>query len=135
MIDIKNNIDNMWIYFPENENDILNEVSTLTSFQFYDRYLLELSAREFLDFFQYLCDYKINNEFDESHAISQLINYGFGYKSDKSHDNQPNDFSFFRDRVEKLKSEHFAERINSEKNKLGLNINCIRGGSGLHERL
>ena len=135
MIDIKNNIDNMWIYFPEHENDILNEVSTLTSFQFYDRYLLELSAREFLDFFQYLCDYKINNEFDESHAISQLINYGFGYNSDKSHDNQPNDFRFFRDRVEKLRSEHFAERINSEKNKLGLNINCIRGGSGLHERL
>lgn len=135
MIDIKNNIDNMWVYFPEHENEILNEVSMLTSFQFYDRYLLKLSAREFLDFFQYLCDYKINNEIDDSHAISQLINYAFGYDSDNSHDNRPNDFSFFRDRVEKLRSEHFAEKINSKKNKLGLNINCIRGGNGLHERL
>lgn len=135
MIDIKNNIDNMWVYFPEHENEILNEVSIFTSFQFYDRYLLELSAREFLDFFQYLCDYKINNEIDDSHAISQLINYGFGYDSDNSHDNRPNDFSFFRNRVEKLRSEHCVERINSEKKKLGLNINCIRGGNDLHERL
>lgn len=135
MIDIKNNINNMWVYFPEHENEILNEVSILTSFQFYDRYLLDLSAREFLDFFQYLFDYKVNNEIDDSHAISLLINYGFGYDSDNSHDNRPNDFSFFRDRVEKIRSEHFAERINSEKNKLGLNINCIRGGNGLHERL
>lgn len=135
MIDIKNNIDNMWVYFPEHENEILNEVSMLTSFQFYDRYLLKLSAREFLDFFQYLCDYKINDEIDDSHAISQLINYAFGYDSDNNHDNRPNDFSFFRDRVEKLRSEHFAEKINSEKNKLGLNINCIRGGNDLHERL
>lgn len=135
MIDIKNNIDNMWVYFPDHENEILNEVSMLTSFQFYDRYLLDLSAREFLDFFQYLFDYKVNNEIDDSHAISQLINYGFGYDLDNSHDNRPDDFSFFRDRVEKIRSEHFAERINSEKNKLGLNINCIRGGNGLHERL
>lgn len=135
MIDIKNNIDIMWIYFPEHENVILNEISMLTSFQFYDRYLMELSAREFLDFFQYLFDYKINNEIADSHAVSQLINYGFGYDSDNSHDNRPNNFNFIQDRVEKLRSEHIDERINSEKKQLGLNIICNAKKRGENERL
>ncbi len=80
MIDIKNNLEIMWVYFPDNENEILQELNESSAFKFYDRYLLELSASEFLDFFQYLSDYKIDNNLDDKHSISQLISYGFGQK-------------------------------------------------------
>lgn len=42
MIDIKNNLEIMWVYFPDNENEILQELNESSAFEFYDRYLLEL---------------------------------------------------------------------------------------------
>jgi len=81
MIDIKNNLEIMWIYFPENEHEILQELNESSAFDFYERYLLELSASEFLDFIQYLSDVKIDNDLDDKHSISQLISYSSGQKS------------------------------------------------------
>lgn len=62
MIDIKNNLEIMWIYFPENEHEILQELNESSAFDFYERYLLELSASEFLDFFQYLSAFCLNKD-------------------------------------------------------------------------
>ena len=35
MIDIKNNLEIMWIYFPENEHEILQELNESSAFEFY----------------------------------------------------------------------------------------------------
>lgn len=122
MIDIKTNIDTMWVYFPSNESEILNKLTELSPYQFYENYLLELSAREFQDFFQYLLDYKINNEITDEDSVSQLINYGFGQESTLNNDGTFTDFDFIRARVEDLRKKHLTEKINTEKKALGLKI-------------
>lgn len=122
MIDIKNNLEIMWIYFPENEHDILLELNESSAFEFYERYLLELSAREFLDFFQYLSDYKIDNNLDDKHSISKLISYGFGQKSTLDGEPQFENFQFIQSRVADLRSEHLTQRIKNEQEVLGTKI-------------
>ncbi|MGC0929499.1 hypothetical protein WKH10_00700 [Pantoea agglomerans] len=122
MIDIKNNLEIMWIYFPANENEILQELHKSSSFEFYERYLLELSAREFLDFFQYLLDYKIDNNLDDKHSISQLISYGFDQKSTLDGEPQFENFLSIQSRVADLRSEHLTQRIKNEQQLLGSNI-------------
>jgi len=122
MIDIKNNLDIMWVYFSEHESEILRELNELSSFQFYERYLLELSARGFHDFFQYLLDYKIDNELDDEDAISQLISYGLGQESTLDEGSQFENFDFIQSRVDELKNKHLTERINNEKELLGLKV-------------
>ncbi|MFB4410193.1 hypothetical protein [Pantoea sp. ANP04] len=122
MIDIKNNLEIMWIYFLENENEILQELHESSSFEFYERYLLELSAREFLDFFQYLLDYKIDNNLDDKHSISQLISYGFDQKSTLDGEPQFENFLSIQSRVADLRSEHLTQRIKNEQQLLGSNI-------------
>ncbi|MGC1063127.1 hypothetical protein WKH44_17670 [Pantoea agglomerans] len=122
MIDIKNNLEIMWIYFLENENEILQELHESSSFEFYERYLLELSAREFLDFFQYLLDYKIDNNLDDKHSISQLISYGFGQKSILDREPKFENFQSIQSRVADLRSEHLTQRIKNEQKGLGSKI-------------
>lgn len=122
MIDIKNNLEIMWIYFLENENEILQELHESSSFEFYERYLLELSAREFLDFFQYLLDYKIDNNLDDKHSISQLICYGFDQKSTLDGEPKFENFQSIQSRVADLRSEHLTQRIKNEQQLLGSNI-------------
>ncbi|MGC0936633.1 hypothetical protein WKG99_14410 [Pantoea agglomerans] len=122
MIDIKNNLEIMWIYFPANENEILHELHESSSFEFYERYLLELSAREFIDFFQYLLDYKIDNNLDDKHSISQLISYGFGQKSILDREPQFENFQSIQSRVADLRSEHLTQRIKNEQKGLGSKI-------------
>ncbi|RRZ87008.1 hypothetical protein [Erwinia sp. 198] len=122
MIDIKNNMEIMWIYFPENENEILQELNESSAFDFYERYLLELSASEFLDFFQYLLDYKIDNNFDDKHSISQLISYGFGQKPTLDGEPQFENFHSIQSRVADLRSEHLTQRIKNEQEVLGSKI-------------
>jgi len=119
MIDIKNNLEIMWIYFLENENEILQELHESSSFEFYERYLLELSAREFLDFFQYLLDYKIDNNLDDKHSISQLISYGFDQKSTLDGEPKFENFQSIQSRVADLRSEHLTQRIKNEQQLLG----------------
>lgn len=114
MIDIKNNLEIMWIYFPENEHEILQELNESSAFDFYERYLLELSASEFLDFFQYLSDFKIDNDLDDQHSISQLIIYGFGQKSTLDGESQFENFQSIQSRVADLRNEHLTQRIKNE---------------------
>lgn len=122
MIDIKNNIDIMWVYFPEHESELLHELNELSSFQFYECYLLELSARDLTDFFQYLSDYKIDNNLDDKHSISQLISYGFGQKSTLDEELQFENFQSIKSRVDDLRNEHLTQRIKKEKKLLGSKI-------------
>jgi len=122
MIDIKNNIDIMWVYFPEHESELLQELNELSSFQFYECYLLELSAREFLDFFQYLLNYKIDNNLDDKHSISQLISYGFGPKTTLDEELQFENFQSIKSRVADLRNEHLTQRIKKEQKVLGSKI-------------
>ncbi|MGC1147606.1 hypothetical protein WKH63_09435 [Pantoea agglomerans] len=122
MIDIKNNLEIMWVYFPDNENEILQELNESSAFEFYERYLLELSAREFIDFFQYLLDYKIDNNLDDKHSISQLISYGFGQKSILDREPQFENFQSIQSRVADLRSEHLTQRIKNEQKGLGSKI-------------
>ncbi|MDJ0091650.1 hypothetical protein [Pantoea allii] len=122
MIDIKKNLEIMWIYFPENEHEILQELNESSAFEFYERYLLELSAREFLDFFQYLSDYKIDNNLDDKHSISQLIIYGFGQKSTLDGEPQFENLQSIQSRVADLRNEHLTQRIKNEQEVLGAKI-------------
>jgi len=122
MIDIKNNLEIMWIYFPENENKILQELNELSAFDFYERYLLELSASEFLNFFQYLSDFKIDNDLDDKHSISQLISYSFVQKSTLDGELQFENFQYIELRVAELRSEHLTQRIKNEQEVLGSKI-------------
>lgn len=122
MIDIKNNLEIMWIYFPANENEILHELHESSSFEFYERYLLELLAREFIDFFQYLLDYKIDNNLDDKNSISQLISYGFGQKSILDREPQFENFQSIQSRVADLRSEHLTQRIKNKQKGLGSKI-------------
>lgn len=122
MIDIKNNIDIMWVYFPEHESELLQELNVLSSFQFYECYLLKLSARDLTDFFQYLSDYKIDNNLDDKHSISQLISYGFGQKYTLDEEPQFENFQSIKSRVADLRSEHLTQRIKNEQKVLGSKI-------------
>lgn len=122
MIDIKNNLEIMWIYFPENANKILQELNESSSFEFYERYLLDPSASEFLDFFQYLSDFKIDNVLDDKHSISQLISYSFGQKSTLDGELQFENFQYIELRVAELRSEHLTQRIKNEQKVLGSKI-------------
>lgn len=122
MIDIKNNLEIMWVYFPDNENEILQELNESSAFEFYDRYLLELSASEFLDFFQYLSDYKTDNNLDDKHSISQLISYGFGQQFTLDGEPQFENFMSIQSRVADLRSEHLTQRIKNEQEVLDSKI-------------
>jgi len=78
MIDIKNNIENIRYYFYDNVNLIKNEISECEPFHFYDRYLLELTAREFLDFIYILIDDVTESVFEKKNDTIDLINYMAG---------------------------------------------------------
>ncbi len=125
----------MWVYFPENENEILQELNESSAFEFYDRYLLELSASEFLDFFQYLSDYKIDNNLDDKHSISQLISYGFGQKFTLDVEPQFENFMSIQSRVAHLRSEHLTQRIKNEQEVLDSKIEPLSKTIKKHDRL
>ncbi|KGD76129.1 hypothetical protein ID11_10675 [Pantoea vagans] len=103
----------------------MQELNELSSFQFYECYLLELSARDLTDFFQYLSDYKIDNNLDDKHSISQLISYGFGQKSTLDEELQFENFQSIKSRVDDLRNEHLTQRIKKEQKVLGSKIELL----------
>ncbi|EFO2164664.1 hypothetical protein DS408_22910, partial [Escherichia coli] len=56
MINIKGNIDHIRVYYYSNEHLFRNELIKLSSYEFYDKYLCNLTPREHLDFLQFLID-------------------------------------------------------------------------------
>ncbi len=56
MINIKGNIDHIREYFYTNEYLLRSELIKLGSYDFYDKYLCDLSPREYLDLLQILID-------------------------------------------------------------------------------
>ncbi|EMW9515971.1 hypothetical protein ABWQ78_002937 [Salmonella enterica subsp. enterica serovar Newport] len=56
MINIKGNIDHIRVYYYSNEHLFRNELIKLGSYEFYDKYLCNLTPREYLDFLQFLID-------------------------------------------------------------------------------
>ena len=56
MIDIKGNIDHVRVYYYSNEHLFRSELIKLGSYEFYDKYLCNLTPREYLDFLQLLFD-------------------------------------------------------------------------------
>lgn len=56
MINIKENIDHIRVYYYSNEHLFKSELIKLGSYEFYDKYLCNLTPREYLDFSQLLID-------------------------------------------------------------------------------
>ncbi|MDL4912801.1 MAG: hypothetical protein QRY16_03100 [Enterobacterales bacterium endosymbiont of Blomia tropicalis] len=56
MINIKENIDHIRVYYYSNEHLFKSELIKLGSYEFYDKYLYNLTPRIYLDFLQFLID-------------------------------------------------------------------------------
>ncbi|MDV0909886.1 hypothetical protein [Klebsiella variicola] len=78
MIDIKGNIDHVRVYYYSNEHLFRSELIKLGSYEFYDKYLCNLTPREYLYFLQLLIDDIIERTTITPDEITSLISYMLG---------------------------------------------------------
>jgi len=119
MINIKDNMEYFKYYFYENEGAIKNEIEKHTSFVFYEKYLLELTAREYLDFIHILIDDINESEFKINNKIVKIINYMVGQEVIHIDENEGfyslkeavfNSFQDIEKRIKSLKDTHHIEK-------------------------
>lgn len=135
MLNIKKNIDEINFYVGLNRDSFIKEVNNNSSFDFYDKYLIELTPREFIDFSNFLIDYILNDSNEDNHPLSILLNYMYGYEVMNSSESKCPDFSSIVERVNALKENHIQERIKKENESLKKEIKTNAELSHKNERL
>lgn len=78
MINIKENIDHIRVYYYSNEHLFKSELIKLGSYEFYDKYLYNLTPREYLDFLQFLIDDISERKTIIPDETTSLISYMLG---------------------------------------------------------
>ncbi|MEH4626317.1 hypothetical protein PO369_22355 [Phytobacter diazotrophicus] len=135
MLNIKKNIDEINFYVGLNRDVFIKEINSNSSFEFYDKYLIELMPREFIDFSNFLIDYILNDSIEDNHPLSILLNYMYGYEVMNSSENKLPDFSSIVQRVNALKENHIQERIKKENESLKKEIKTNGELRSKNERL
>jgi hypothetical protein len=77
-----------------------------------------LTPREFIDFSDFLIDYISDDDIEDNHPLSMLLNYMYGYNTMNSSEGKYPDFSSIVERVSALKENHILERIKKENESL-----------------
>lgn len=129
MLNIKKNIDEINFYVGLNREAFIKEVNNNSSFDFYDKYLIELTPREFIDFLNFLTDYISDDDTENNHHLSALLTY-----MSNSESTFP-DFSSIVERVDYLKQIHTVERIKNENQSLKKEIKADEKLKSINERL
>ena len=135
MLNIKNNIDEINFYVGLNRDIFIMEINNNSSFEFYDKYLIELTPREFIDFSNFLIDYIPDDDIEDNPPLSMLLNYMCGYNIMNSSEGKFPDFSSIVERVNALKETHILERIKKENESLKKEIKTNGELRSKNERL